>query len=157
MNRDPFDLSPPTGPTTTVTEGILDSAQQGELAITSEGDIVAARKVVREAATALGFGLIDVTRIVTAASELTRNIYLYAHAGVMRWRSLQKGATPGLELAFEDHGPGIADVDKALEPGFTTGRGMGLGLPGAKRLMDEMTIRSSPGHGTLVEVRKWLK
>ncbi len=157
MNRDPFAPSHPTALAATATGATLDSDHQGELPITSEGDIVAARKVVRETATAMGFGLIDVTRIVTAASELTRNIYLYATSGVMRWRSLRQGGAVGLELAFEDQGPGIADIDKALEPGFTTGRGMGLGLPGAKRLMDEMTIRSSPGHGTLVEVRKWLK
>ncbi len=131
--------------------------QQGELRITSEGDIVAARKAIRNAATALGFGLIDVTRIVTATSELTRNIYQYAGAGVMRWRTLTKGTAVGLEVAFEDQGPGMADINLALQPGFSTGRGMGLGLPGAKRLTDEMTITSSIGKGTLVEVRKWLK
>jgi serine/threonine-protein kinase RsbT len=130
---------------------------QGQLHITSEGDIVAARKAIRHAATALGFGLIDVTRIVTAASELTRNIYQYAGSGTVRWRALAKGGTVGLELVFEDHGPGIPDVARALEPGFTTGRGLGLGLPGAKRLMDEMRIESGPGTGTLVEARKWLK
>ncbi len=130
---------------------------QGELRITSEGDIVAARKAIRKAATALGFGLINVTRIVTAASELTRNIYQYAGSGAVRWRALAKGGAFGLELVFEDQGPGIPDVQKALEPGFTTGRGMGLGLPGARRLMDEMRIESEVGRGTLVEVRKWLK
>jgi serine/threonine-protein kinase RsbT len=130
---------------------------RGGLPITSEGDIVAARKSIREAATALGFSLIDVTRIVTAASELTRNIYQYAGTGMVRWRSLSKSSSVGLELIFEDHGPGIPDVERAMEPGFTTGRGMGLGLPGAKRLMDEMTIRSHVGKGTTVEVRKWLK
>ena len=132
-------------------------AELGELRINSEGDIVAARKAIRAAATALGFGLIDVTRIVTATSELTRNIYQYAGSGIVRWRSLTKGSPVGIELVFEDRGPGIPDVDKALEPGFTTGRGMGLGLPGARRLMDEMTIRSVVGKGTIVEVRKWLK
>lgn len=130
---------------------------QGELRITSESDIVAARKAIREAATSLGFGLIDVTRIVTAASELTRNIYQYAGSGTMRWRWLKKAGLAGLELTFEDQGPGIPDLDKAMEPGFSSGRGMGLGLPGAKRLMDEMTVRSEVGKGTLVEVRKWLR
>jgi serine/threonine-protein kinase RsbT len=157
MNRDPFTVAHQPAPAEQASGAPVNSKPQGELPITSEGDIVAARKLVRNAATALGFGLIDVTRIVTAASELTRNIYQYANVGVMRWQSVRKGAIVGLELVFEDHGPGIADVDKALEAGFTTGRGLGLGLPGAKRLMDEMSIHSSPGHGTLVEVRKWLK
>lgn len=130
---------------------------QGELRITSEGDIVAARKAIRDAACALGFGLIDVTRIVTAASELTRNIFLYAGSGVVRWRALAKAGAVGLELSFQDQGPGIANLEQAMEPGFTTGRGMGLGLPGAKRLMDEMRIESVVGKGTLIETKKWLK
>jgi serine/threonine-protein kinase RsbT len=130
---------------------------QGEFRIGSEGDIVMARKVVRNAATALGFGITDVTRIVTAASELTRNIYQYAGSGVMRWRCLSRDARLGLELIFEDRGPGIADVTKAMEAGFTTGKGLGMGLPGAKRLMDEMTVQSQAGKGTTVEVRKWLR
>jgi serine/threonine-protein kinase RsbT len=136
---------------------LTSTVARGELAIRSESDIVAARKTVREVATALRFGLIDVTRIVTAASELTRNIYQYAGSGSMRWRSLVEGPRVGLELTFEDHGPGIADIAQAMEAGFTTGRGMGLGLPGAKRLMDEMNIQSAAGQGTRVEVRKWLK
>ena len=130
---------------------------QGEFRITSENDIVMARKVVRDAATALGFGLTDVTRIVTAASELTRNIYHYAKSGVVRWRTLNQAAKAGLELTFEDHGPGIPDLEKAMEAGYSTGKGLGMGLPGAKRLMDELTIQSSVGQGTTVVVRKWLK
>lgn len=129
----------------------------GEFQIQSEGDIVMARKAVRDAATALGFGLTDVTRIVTAASELTRNIYQYAKSGTMRWRSLNLGGCVGLELVFEDHGPGIPDITRAMEPGFSTGRGLGMGLPGAKRLMDEMSIQSEVGKGTTVQIRKWLK
>ena len=130
---------------------------QGEFQITSENDIVMARKVVRDAATALGFGITDVTRIVTAASELTRNIYHYAKSGVMHWRSLNQDASVGLELTFEDSGPGIADLEKAMEMGFSTGKGLGMGLPGAKRLMDELVIESTVGKGTTVVVRKWLK
>jgi serine/threonine-protein kinase RsbT len=135
----------------------MNEQHQGEFRITSENDIVMARKVVRDAATALGFGLTDVTRIVTAASELTRNIYHYARSGVMRWRSLNQAAKVGLELTFEDNGPGIPDIDKAMEAGFSTGKGLGMGLPGSKRLMDEMTIESTVGKGTTVVVRKWLK
>jgi len=134
-------------------------ALQGEIAISSENDIVAARRAIREAATALGFSIVDVTRIVTAASELTRNIYQYAGSGTVRWRAVHQAglATAGLQLVFEDHGPGIADVDQAMESGFTTGRGMGLGLPGARRLMDEMRIQSRVGMGTRIEIAKWLR
>jgi serine/threonine-protein kinase RsbT len=135
----------------------MNEPHEGEFRIGSEGDIVMARKVVRDAATTLGFGITDVTRIVTAASELTRNIYHYAGAGVMRWRSISREAQVGLEMIFEDNGPGISDVAKAMESGFTTSKGLGLGLPGAKRLMDEMTIQSQVGKGTTVEVRKWLR
>jgi len=135
----------------------MNEPQQGEFRITSENDIVMARKVVRDAATTLGFGITDVTRIVTAASELTRNIYHYAKSGVMRWRSLNQGARVALELTFEDNGPGIPDVEKAMEMGFSTGKGLGMGLPGSKRLMDEMTIESKVGIGTTVVVRKWLR
>jgi serine/threonine-protein kinase RsbT len=129
----------------------------GELRIESEGDIVTARKLVRDAATELGYGIADVTRIVTAASELTRNIYHYAGTGVVRWCRLTDGDRVGLELAFEDTGPGMADIDKAMESGFSTGKGLGLGLPGTKRLMDEMSIQSVLGKGTTIKVRKWLR
>ena len=135
----------------------MNAAEQGEFAVQSEGDIVMARKAVRGAATALGFGITDVTRIVTAASELTRNIYQYAKAGIVRWRTLQQDGRVGLELVFEDQGPGIPDLDQAMEPGFTTGRGLGMGLPGARRLMDEMTVQTEVGKGTTVQVRKWLR
>ena len=135
----------------------MNNERQGELRITSEADIVTARKAVRDAATDLGFSITDVTRIVTAASELTRNIYQYAGAGLMRWRDLADGSRFGLELVFEDQGPGIPDVPQAMKVGFSTGKGLGLGLPGAKRLMDQMTIESQVGKGTTVQVRKWLR
>lgn len=135
----------------------MNEPHQGEFRITSENDIVMARKVVRDASTTLGFGLTDVTRIVTAASELTRNIYHYAKSGVMRWRLLNQDGSVGLELIFEDNGPGIPDVAKAMEMGYSTGKGLGMGLPGSKRLMDEMTIESTVGKGTTVIVSKWLK
>ena len=135
----------------------MNEPTQGEFRIESESDIVMARKVVRDSAASLGFGITDVTRIVTAASELTRNIYHYAETGVMRWRVLNRADGAGLELTFEDHGPGIPDIAKAMETGFSTGKGLGMGLPGSKRLMDEMTIESTVGQGTTVVVRKWLK
>ncbi len=130
---------------------------ESELHIESEGDLVLARKAVRDAATALGFGITDVTRIVTAASELTRNIYQYAGRGVIRWQALNVHGRVGIELTFEDRGPGIPNVGQAMEAGYTTGKGLGLGLPGAKRLMDEMTVASQIGMGTTVQVRKWLR
>ena len=134
----------------------MNEPHQGEFRITSENDIVMARKVVRDAATTLGFGLTDVTRIVTAASELTRNIYVHAKSGVMRWRFLKSESKVGLELTFEDSGLGIPNVAKAMEAGYSTGNGLGMGLPGAKRLTDEMTVHSEVGKGTTVVVRKWL-
>jgi serine/threonine-protein kinase RsbT len=135
----------------------MTDTHQGEYYIASEGDIVTARRLVRNAATELGFGITDITRIVTAASELTRNIYQYAGSGTIRWRSFNKGVDVALELVFEDNGPGIPDIDKAMESGFSTGKGFGLGLPGAKRLMDEMVIQSQAGKGTKVRTRKWLR
>lgn len=128
---------------------------EGEVPIASEGDIVSARKVVRKTAESLGFGVTDVTRIVTAASELTRNIFRYAGSGVMRWRKLANGNAQGLELTFADEGPGIANVEEAMQAGFSSSGGLGMGLPGAKRLMDELTITSELGKGTTVTVRKW--
>jgi serine/threonine-protein kinase RsbT len=134
-----------------------DVASEGEVRIASESDIVTARKIVRAQAAALGFGVTDVTRIVTAASELTRNIYRYAGCGFMRWRCLYAAQDAGLELVFADEGPGIADVDKALESGYTTGNGLGMGLPGAKRLMDELEVCSEVGKGTTITARKWMR
>src|ERR1700692_1519377 len=107
----------------------------GELSIKTERDIVAARRTVRETAMQLGFGETDVTRIVTAASELARNIYKYAGEGVMRWRTIRVNSRAGLELQFVDRGPGIADIQQAFQEGYSTSRGMGMGLPGARRLM----------------------
>ncbi len=127
----------------------------GEVAITDESHIVTVRKTIRDEATRLGFGLTDVTRIVTAGSELARNIFHYAGRGLMRWSELEKGEAIGIQLVFEDQGPGIANLDQALEPGFSTSGGLGMGLPGTKRLMDEMEIQTRVGVGTTVTVRKW--
>jgi serine/threonine-protein kinase RsbT len=127
----------------------------GELPIKAEHDIVTARRTVREASTQAGFAATDVTRIVTAASELARNIFKYAGAGVMRWRPIGTENRAGIELQFEDHGPGIADVNLAMEDGYSTGGGLGQGLPGARRLVDEMDVQPTVGAGTTVTVRKW--
>jgi len=131
---------------------------EGEMVIANENDIVMARKAVRDVTTAMGFGVTDVTRIVTAASELTRNIYLYAGNGVMRWRILDDDEYHhGVELTFEDHGPGIENLEQAMVPGYTSGKGLGMGLPGSKRLMYEMEVDTAPGRGTVVKIRKWLR
>ena len=127
------------------------------ITIIHESDIVAVRKSVRDTATALGFGITDVTRIVTATSELARNVYTYAGSGTTRLRRLYVDGRIGIELTFDDDGPGIADVEQAMEAGYTTGSGLGLGLPGAKRLMDEIDVRSNVGKGTKVIIKKWLQ
>lgn len=135
----------------------MSDLSQGQEQITCETDIITTRKTVRDQAKLLGFSITDITRIVTATSELTRNIYLYAGSGVMKWREIYSKGQRGIELIFEDKGPGIPDLDAAMEPGYTTGGGLGLGLPGAKRLMDEMEIQTEVGVGTIVTVRKWLR
>ena len=128
---------------------------EGEIPIKTESDIVTARRTVRDAATQAGFAATDVTRIVTAASELARNIFKYAGEGVMRWTSIGGANRVGIELLFIDQGPGIADVNLAMEGGYSTGGGLGLGLPGAKRLADELEIQTAVGKGTSVTLRKW--
>jgi serine/threonine-protein kinase RsbT len=128
-----------------------------EIPIQTEGDIVAARRTIRDAAAALGFGQTDVARIVTASSELARNVFRYAGEGLMRWKSVDRGDNLGIEVQFVDHGPGIADIGMAMSEGYSTGGGMGMGLPGAKRLMDELDIQSVVGQGTTITLRKWRK
>src|SRR5215510_3791319 len=118
-------------------------------------DVVAIRKAVREWAISSGFSLVDQTKIVTAASELARNAVLYGGGGTVRLEALNDGARRGLRLVFEDQGPGIADVAQALRDGFTTGAGLGLGLGGARRLVNEFDIDSRPGEGTRVTITRW--
>lgn len=128
----------------------------GEVRIDAEIDIVKVRMSIRDIAASVGFGVTDVTRIVTAASELARNVYRFAGKGSMMWRVVNSDRDKGIELVFMDSGPGIPDIRKAMEVGYTTANGLGLGLPGAKRLMGEMEIQSEAGKGTTVTVRKWL-
>ncbi len=129
----------------------------GEVPIHRESDIVLVRRAAREAAGSIGFGLTDQTRIVTASSELARNIFKYAGSGLMRWSRVERPGQLGIELQFVDQGPGIPDVSLALQEGYSTGDGLGMGLPGAKRLMDEMEIRSAAGQGVTVILKKWRK
>jgi serine/threonine-protein kinase RsbT len=128
------------------------------LAIAGESDIVAARQAAREAARSLGFGLVDQSRIATAVSELTRNVVRYATGGQGRLqiRELPPSARgTGIEIVVADDGPGIANIDDAMRAGVTSGPGLGMGLPGTRRLMDEMDIDSALGRGTTVAIRKW--
>jgi serine/threonine-protein kinase RsbT len=118
-------------------------------------DVVMIRQAVREWAVSCGFSLVDQTKIVTAASELARNAVLYGGGGTVRLEALNDGARRGLRLVFEDRGPGIPDVTAALKDGFSTGSGLGLGLGGARRLVNEFDIDSHPGEGTRVTITRW--
>lgn len=131
--------------------------QDEVLPLRSEGDIVRARQVVREWARREGFGLVDQTKIVTAASELARNTINYGAGGMLRLEVLNDGMRRGLQLTFEDQGPGIADIELAMRDGYSTNGGLGLGLGGAKRLANEFEIVSRPGEGTRVRIVKWRK
>jgi serine/threonine-protein kinase RsbT len=121
----------------------------------SEEDIVRARRATREWAAACNFGLVDQTKIVTAASELARNTIVHGHGGELRLEQLSEGARRGLRLTFTDRGHGIPDIELALKDGYTTGGGLGLGLGGAKRLVNEFEIDSAPGRGTKVMITRW--
>ena len=121
----------------------------------SAADVVSVRQIVRIWAIEAGFSLVDQTKIVTAASELARNTIDYGGGGVARLELLNEGSRRGLRVAFEDQGPGIADIQKALTDHYTTGNGLGLGLGGAKRLVNEFDISSSVGEGTRVVITRW--
>lgn len=125
------------------------------LQIRSSDDVVRVRQEVRSKAVAAGLGLVDQTKIVTAASELARNALDYGGGGTMSVTLINDGIRRGLRLVFEDKGPGIADVEQALKDGFTTGNGLGLGLSGAKRLSNEFGIESTVGVGTRITIARW--
>ncbi len=128
---------------------------EGGLPIRSEEDIVATRQAVRQLTQQLKFSLVDQTKMITAASELSRNTLVHGHGGRMRWEMLEEGIKRGVRLHFEDTGPGIPDLKLAMTDGFTSGGGMGLGLPGSKRLVHEFELDSSPGNGTRVRITRW--
>lgn len=125
--------------------------------INRENDLISVRKILRGITESVGFSLIDTTKIVTSASELTRNILVYAGAGKMNWEIIMENGMKGIKLIFSDTGPGIDNIEQAMKAGYTSANGMGLGLPGAKRLMDDMIIESETGKGTTITVKKWLK
>ena len=123
--------------------------------VRTSADVVSVRHLVRRWAVELSFTLVEQTKIVTAASELARNMIDYGGGGQLLLESLEDGIRKGLRLTFEDQGPGIADIQAALRDGYTTGGGMGLGLGGSKRLSNEFDIRSAPGEGTRVAITRW--
>lgn len=127
----------------------------GRMQITSEDDILTARQVARDVSEEVGLGTTDTTRIVTAVSELARNIVLYAGEGTMEWEQIPEKNRKGLTFIFEDDGPGIADPEGALNGEYSTSDGMGRGVSGTQTLMDEMDIDTQLGEGTTIRIRKW--
>lgn len=127
------------------------------LPVQSREDVVMVRQRVRSWALQVGFGLVDQTKLVTAASELARNTLAYGGGGSVLIEALNNGSRRGLKLTFEDQGPGIADLELAMTDGYTTGAGLGIGLSGAKRLSNEFEIASRPGEGTRVTIVRWKK
>lgn len=123
--------------------------------IASSDDVVRVRQIVRQWAAELKFSLVDQTKLVTATSELARNTLEHGGGGSVRMEMVENGARRGIRLAFTDQGPGIADLQLALRDGYTTGSGMGLGLSGSKRLVNEFDIASEVGRGTTVTIVRW--
>ena len=120
-----------------------------------ERDIVMCRQMVRKLTQQIKFSLVDQTKMITAASELSRNTVVYGGGGEMRWEIVQEGIKTGLRLAFEDKGPGIPDISLALTDGWTSGSGMGVGLSGSRRLVNDFDLRTAVGEGTCVTVARW--
>ncbi|MBT2471824.1 ATP-binding protein [Streptomyces sp. ISL-66] len=131
------------------------SGEPATCAVRTEEDLLTTRHAVRAAALAVGFGIIDQTRVVTAASELARNAYIHGGGGTLTIEHLAQPRGRGLRLTIRDQGPGIPDLEQALTDGFTTGAGLGHGLGGARRLMDEFEVCTTPGAGTTVAITRW--
>ena len=127
----------------------------GEAPLRSEHDIVLARQLVRKLTQELGFSLVEQTKMVTATSELARNAYTYGRGGTLHWEIAQKDFRRGLKLLFADEGPGIPNMDLAMTDGWTSGNGLGMGLTGAKRLVNEFDIDTKVGGGTRVTIVRW--
>ncbi|HEY4578450.1 MAG TPA: anti-sigma regulatory factor [Savagea sp.] len=125
--------------------------------IITEWDVVAARQLGRDEAKAVGFGTVDQARITTAISELARNIYLYAGTGKIEIERIDEGHRKGLRIVSADNGPGIPDLRKVMEDGFTTSGGLGAGMPGVRRLVDEFKIETEIGEGTTITAVKWVR
>lgn len=125
------------------------------LTIANSDDVVRVRQAVRSRAVEAGLSLVDQTKVVTAASELARNTLDYGGGGTATIERVQNGIRQGIHIVFEDRGPGIPDLERALSDGYSTGNGLGLGLGGAKRLSNEFDIRSTPGEGTRISIVRW--
>jgi serine/threonine-protein kinase RsbT len=123
--------------------------------VVSEQDVVKARQAIRRVSQELGFSIVDQTKIVTAASELIRNAIVYGGGGTIEWEVVAQDGKKGLQLTVSDEGPGIEDLPLAMKDGWTTGGGLGMGLPGTKRLVNDFKITSKPGAGTTVVVTRW--
>jgi serine/threonine-protein kinase RsbT len=133
----------------------LTATPSGSMPLHSEQDIVVSRQTVRKLTQELQFSLVDQTKMITAASELSRNTVVYGGGGEMRWEFVENIARRGLRLHFEDKGPGIPDLKLALTDGWTSGKGLGVGLSGSKRLVNEFEIRTAVGEGTCVSITRW--
>lgn len=133
----------------------MQTLSSGELPLGNEHDIVLGRQAVRRMAQQQGFSLVDQTKMVTAASELARNTVIYGGGGMVKWALLSDGVRRGLRLTFEDKGPGIANLDLAMTDGWSSGKGLGLGLTGTRRLVNEFEIESIVGVGTRVMITRW--
>lgn len=126
-----------------------------EMRLGAQADVVAVRQAARSLAVEIGLTIIDQTKIVTAASELARNTLVHGGGGTATLEIVREAAKQGLRLTFEDHGPGIPDIERAMQDGYSSGQGLGLGLGGAKRLCSEFSIISQPGAGTRVSITRW--
>jgi serine/threonine-protein kinase RsbT len=133
----------------------MTTSSSGELPLTNEHDIVLGRQAVRRMTQQQGFSLVDQTKMVTAASELARNSLIYGGGGTLKWAMLNEGTRRGLRLTFEDQGPGIPNLDLAMTDGWSSGTGLGLGLTGTRRLVNEFEIQSTVGVGTRVVITRW--
>lgn len=127
----------------------------GSQPVLIEQDVVLARQTARKLAQECGMRLVDLTKMVTAVSELARNTMVYGGGGSMDWQIIDEGVRTGLRITFRDEGPGIADIKLAMTDGWTSGNGMGLGLTGAKRLVDEFELDTAPGAGTRITITRW--
>lgn len=134
----------------------MSGEHSGSLPVRIEEDVVLARQLARKLASDCGMRLVDLTKLVTAVSELARNTVVYGGGGDMDWQVLEEAGRTGVRLLFRDEGPGIADLKLALTDGWTSGNGLGLGLTGARRLVDEFELDTVPGEGTRVTITRWI-